>query len=133
MNFEHLVTDTFHQAVRCRDTGVLLNKWLPATSNLGYDTFRAAVLQMASIAKEQKATKVLVDGTDFHMGMPPNDFWTWRGEHISPLYNETVAKFAFVWSDGSPLPPNNGEVSAPDTFPTTHFTSTKAAMEWLVA
>jgi len=132
MNLEHLVTDTFHQALRCRDTGVLLNKWLPATSNLTYDMFRAAVLQMAAISKEQGATKVLVDGTDFHMGRPPSEFWAWRAEHIAPLYNESVVKFAYVWPEGTPAPPNNGEVSAPDTFPTTHFTSAKAAMGWLI-
>lgn len=132
MNFTHLYTDCFHQTLKCQDSGILVSKWLPATSSMSLEMFKASCLTMASLAQRHEGQSVLIDGTDFYMGQPEDSFWAWRGENISPIYNSAgVKKFAFLWKEGSPLPPNSGSISEPDKFPTTHFTNRDEAMTWL--
>jgi hypothetical protein len=80
-----------------------------------------------------KAQGILIDAKNFRHKNGP-DIQAWRVKNISNRYSEAgVKRFAFLFPEGSLIPPMLNESAKEERFLTRAFTNMEQAVAWIVA
>ena len=109
-------------------------RWLPSTRDMADEGFKETLLLLASEGERLRPMYMFIDSTEFFHQLGEGVL-EWRDEHVIPRYNQAgVARFAFLWPEGTPNTVESGaepRVDGRATFPTAWFTSRERAYAWL--
>jgi hypothetical protein len=114
--------------------GILELRWLPSTTEMGDDDFKATLELFAEQAERAGAPLLLIDATEFRHRFGEG-VMAWRDQHIIPRYNASgTRRFAFHVPEGLPDAMEAGGqpvIDGPASFPTAWFTVRQHALDWL--
>ncbi len=106
--------------------------WKETTASMTDEDFKTDLSLFAGHVEQQKARGILVDVGRFRHKMAP-EVQEWRVKNISNLYNAAgVKRFAFLFPEGSQVPPMMNQSSAGENFLTRAFTNREEAIAWLL-
>lgn len=129
-------------ATQIRDAEFLTIWWDEATRIIGIDwkettaamtdeQFKAELTLFAGQVEQKKALGILVDVSRFRH-RPGPDVQPWRVKNISNRYSAAgVGRFAFLFPDGTQIPPMMNHSSPGESFLTKAFTDKTQAVAWL--
>jgi hypothetical protein len=113
--------------------GVLELRWLPSTSEMTDDDFKATLELFAEQAERTGAPFLLVDSTDFGHQFGEGHGMAGSADHPR-LQRRRHRRFAFHVPEGFPGAVEAGGqpiTDGPATFPTAWFTHRQHALDWL--
>jgi hypothetical protein len=114
-------------------THIISIDWKEATASMTDEDFKRELSLFAGRVEQQKARGILVDVGRFRHKMG-SDVQEWRVKNISNRYSAAgVKRFAFLFPEGSQVPPMMNQSSAGENFLTRAFTNREEALVFLMA
>ena len=131
MQPERLHQDPFLTILWDEPARTIALAWREATSGMTDEEFKAELMIFATHVEHKRAPAILVDVSEFRH-RPAPDVQQWRVKNISSRYNAAgVKRFAFLFPNGSQIPPGMNQSSPGEDFLTQAFTSRSQALAWL--
>jgi hypothetical protein len=113
-------------------TQIISIDWKASTSEMTDEDFKTELTLFAEQVEDQGAPRILIDVSKFHHH-PGEEVGEWRRKNISTRYNAAgVRRFAFLFSESSPLPLTASQPSAGERFLTQSFNNCERAVAWLI-
>ena len=114
-------------------TRIISIDWKASTSEMTDEDFKTELTLFAEQVEGQGAPRILIDVSKFHHH-PGEEVGEWRRKNISTRYNAAgVRRFAFLFSEGSPLASMASQPSKGERFLTQSFNNYERAIAWLTA
>lgn len=124
--------DQFFKILGDENTRIIRIDWKEATSGMTDEQFKAELTLFAWHVEQKKARGILVDVSRFRHKMAP-EVQQWRVKNISNRYSAAgVKRFAFLFPEGSQVPPMMNQSSPGENFLTRAFTNREEALAWLL-
>jgi len=106
--------------------------WKETTAAMTDEDFKADLSLFAGQVEQKNARGILVDVARFRHKMAP-EVQQWRVKNISNRYSAAgVKRFAFLFPQGSQIPPMMNQSSPGEDFLTRAFTNREEALAWLL-
>jgi len=124
---------TFLKILWDQEPRIIGIQWKAATAAMTDEDFKADLTLFAGHVENRKARGILVEVADFRH-RPGPEVQPWRLKNISNRYNAAgVQRFAFLFPQGSQVPPMMNQSSEGESFLTRAFANREEAMAWLTA
>lgn len=118
MQTTQLHDDNFFKVLWDENARIIGIDWKEATSAMTDEQFKAELRLFAGLVERKKARAILVDVSHFRH-RPGPDVQPWRVKNISNRYSAAgVERFAFLFPEGSQIPPMMNQSSPGEKFAT---------------
>ena len=125
--------DEYLQIFWDEQTRIISIDWKAATATMADDDFKTELTLFAKQVEDKRAPRILIDVSKFRH-RPGEEVGEWRLKNISTRYNAAgVQRFAFLFSQETPVPTMASQSAEGERFLTQSFNSHEQATAWLTA